>query len=246
MSPDPSQLYYADPKNPQSFNLYTYVLDNPLTNTDPTGMYCSYGSTVADSYDSSQFDYHSSQSECEAADKNGNRGQWVNDAETHQDESGDWVDNEGRQENYAMSQTVDSAPQGQPVTTDQYGSTQFHLDPNYNYDSPEFLNRPTTTIGPIPHTPPPPPSDFQCKVTPTEAMAYHEVAMQLWRQRNGMTLALSSPSDDDTGGAGGRSMVLNTSRGWRPFGSAGADAKFNAAGAAVDMGLAALACKNTK
>src|SRR5271163_45379 len=26
MSPDPSQLYFADPTNPQSFNLYTYAL----------------------------------------------------------------------------------------------------------------------------------------------------------------------------------------------------------------------------
>jgi hypothetical protein len=37
MSPDPSQLYYADPTNPQSFNLYAYVYNNPLINIDPTG-----------------------------------------------------------------------------------------------------------------------------------------------------------------------------------------------------------------
>jgi len=30
MSPDPSGLYYADPTNPQSLNLYAYVLNNPL------------------------------------------------------------------------------------------------------------------------------------------------------------------------------------------------------------------------
>jgi RHS repeat-associated protein len=40
MSPDPSALYYADPTNPQSFNLYSYVLNNPLTNIDPTGLDC--------------------------------------------------------------------------------------------------------------------------------------------------------------------------------------------------------------
>jgi RHS repeat-associated protein len=39
-SPDPSQLYYADPSNPQSFNLYSYVLNNPLVNVDPDGLKC--------------------------------------------------------------------------------------------------------------------------------------------------------------------------------------------------------------
>jgi RHS repeat-associated protein len=38
MSPDPSQLYYANPTNPQSFNLYSYVQNSPLINIDPTGM----------------------------------------------------------------------------------------------------------------------------------------------------------------------------------------------------------------
>ena len=95
MSPDPSGLMYADPTNPQSFNLYAYALNNPLKNTDPTGMYCDYGSTEADEFDSSQFDFHSSQSECEAVDENGNQGHWINDAETHQDENGDWLTTKG-------------------------------------------------------------------------------------------------------------------------------------------------------
>jgi len=40
MSPDPSQLYYADPANPQSLNLYSYGQNNPLINIDPNGMDC--------------------------------------------------------------------------------------------------------------------------------------------------------------------------------------------------------------
>jgi hypothetical protein len=40
MSPDTSQLFYADQTNPQSLNLYAYVRNNPLMNTDPSGMEC--------------------------------------------------------------------------------------------------------------------------------------------------------------------------------------------------------------
>jgi len=40
MSPDPSQLYYADRTDPQGLNLYAYALNNPLTNLDPTGLSC--------------------------------------------------------------------------------------------------------------------------------------------------------------------------------------------------------------
>jgi hypothetical protein len=47
MSPDPSQLYYANPNNPQSLNLYTYAQNSPLVNIDPTGM----SSSIVDSSD---------------------------------------------------------------------------------------------------------------------------------------------------------------------------------------------------
>ena len=42
MSPDPSGLAYANLANPQSFNLYSYVRNNPLVNIDPTGLKCQY------------------------------------------------------------------------------------------------------------------------------------------------------------------------------------------------------------
>ena len=43
LSPDPSQLYFADLTNPQSFNLYSYGYNNPLTDIDPSGMdACAY------------------------------------------------------------------------------------------------------------------------------------------------------------------------------------------------------------
>ena len=38
--PDPTGLGYADPTNPQSLNLYSYAQNNPLSNSDPTGLSC--------------------------------------------------------------------------------------------------------------------------------------------------------------------------------------------------------------
>ena len=38
LSPDPSQLSYADPRNPQSLNLYSYALNSPLSYIDPSGL----------------------------------------------------------------------------------------------------------------------------------------------------------------------------------------------------------------
>jgi RHS repeat-associated protein len=114
LSPDPTQLYYADPANPQSFNLYSYVRNNPLANIDPTGLDCENGEGMdlgqggGDHADPSQWDYHSSQSECETADENGNSGQWTNDAYTHPTASGDWADDDNRPELYTMGGTAAS------------------------------------------------------------------------------------------------------------------------------------------
>ena len=99
-SPDPSGLAYADQENPQSLNLYAYALNNPLKNTDPTGMYCYYGSTDADVGDNSQYDMHSSQGECTQADENGNKGQWVDDPHTDVNVS---ANGDGSMDSYSSS-----------------------------------------------------------------------------------------------------------------------------------------------
>ncbi|WP_353066434.1 RHS repeat-associated core domain-containing protein [Tunturibacter psychrotolerans] len=51
MNVDPSGLAYADPTNPQSFNLYSYVLNNPLSFIDSTGLTCQTNSSDGTVYD---------------------------------------------------------------------------------------------------------------------------------------------------------------------------------------------------
>lgn len=40
MNPDPAGTAAANPANPQSWNRYTYVMDNPVTGIDPSGLLC--------------------------------------------------------------------------------------------------------------------------------------------------------------------------------------------------------------
>jgi RHS repeat-associated protein len=129
MSPDPSGLAYADPTNPQIFNLYAYALNNPLKYTDPTGMYCYYGDTTPgspDNTDDSQYDYQSSQSECETPDENGNSGQWINDDETHQTPDGDWVDNDNRPQGFTKFITGPTSPTIQDSVDQTLGAVQYY------------------------------------------------------------------------------------------------------------------------
>lgn len=54
MSPDPGNVG-ANPANPQTWNMYSYGLNNPLRVTDPTGLYVCEDSTNCDSQNDKNF-----------------------------------------------------------------------------------------------------------------------------------------------------------------------------------------------
>src|SRR6266566_5065168 len=57
MHPDPAGLAAVDPSNPQSWNRYAYVLNNPLALIDPLGLYCVLnGQTVDDDFEECESD----------------------------------------------------------------------------------------------------------------------------------------------------------------------------------------------
>ena len=62
MTPDPSGLTLASLSDPQSFNLYAYARNNPLINTDPTGLDCVYANDNNDGVES--IDHNSNSGEC--------------------------------------------------------------------------------------------------------------------------------------------------------------------------------------
>lgn len=62
MSPDPAGLLEQKPGYPQSWNLYTYAMNNPLVIIDPTGLDCVYANDAGNGVES--IDHNSNSGEC--------------------------------------------------------------------------------------------------------------------------------------------------------------------------------------
>jgi len=79
MSPDSGWFLAADPSNPQSWNMYAYAMNNPLSNVDPDGYDCVYLSDSGTDIDGQNgIDTNSNSGECGS-----NGGYWVDGTVTH-------------------------------------------------------------------------------------------------------------------------------------------------------------------
>jgi RHS repeat-associated protein len=80
-SPDPGWFFASRLENPQTWNQYSYVLNNPLSATDPDGYDCVYLNNAGNGVES--VDQNSSQGECSGdANQKGSGGFWVNGTAT--------------------------------------------------------------------------------------------------------------------------------------------------------------------
>jgi RHS repeat-associated protein len=250
-SPDPGWLLAADLTNPQSWNMYSYVLNNPLINIDPTGMECVWDDGSYDAADDKQTG--------NAAGCSGQGGTYVDpnlfehaaltNGQNANIQYGSWSGqaNSNLAQNWTSpSITSDATPQNAGVTYDNFGTAHFNLDPNYNYNSPDFVNRPTSSIGPTPPPPVlPPPSLYECLADPDDAMAIHRAAQQM----NAGQRINPGPGDESAMGKAGQQIRFyggNAKQQLRMIGNADADTQFSGGALIASQAAASGQCLLTK
>jgi RHS repeat-associated protein len=120
--PDPAGIFVADGSSPQSWNLYAYVLNNPLINIDPFGLFCVWDNTGNGSdggYDSPDDPDTGSPTKCRDAG-----GNWFDGSPSDWGLAGDWSDQQnaglaaqlGQQADYTFhTQATAPMPGAAPV-----------------------------------------------------------------------------------------------------------------------------------
>lgn len=251
MSPDPSGLYFADPANPQSLNLYSYAQNNPLTNVDPTGLDCVHINNDTGAYEGFESGDCNNSTEALA-----NTGHYI-DGTVNQ------ISFNGQNQVTGYDASTSSGMFDTPGASNS-GPAAFNLNPYTNtFTNPgqsitvtANQSQGPNTIGSVLTTPihgpiqPPNPNithyvsayhppaapkvtgDPACYGAPDSVSAIHSI-----QQGNAQ-----GQSQGSTDGSFGASIWQSTTQGNRPFGNAGANAGFNAGFMGLDYAVSVANC----
>jgi RHS repeat-associated protein len=190
LSPDPSGLTHADLENPQSFNLYNYVGNRPLTLTDLDGL-CWAGFQWA----------------CNIVQRVENRALGFG---FQTDDQIDRNPNKRSQKKIQSDREKSYRREHQPAPSLPKPGTPGYIDVQLpTGPQPRLTVRATPPLTPAPM----PPSPADCVGDPDNAMGIHQLAMQAWSAKNNLPAGSSPPSDDDAGGGGGTGGAYLNMRG---------------------------------
>jgi RHS repeat-associated protein len=130
IQPDPSGLAAVDPSNPQSWNRYAYVLNNPLSFIDPTGLECVWDDGSFDSND----DPRTGNPKQGRANCASDGGTWYEPTDFANRGLGDWSPNP----NSELAGEIQQMQGGDPAATFYAQSTaQIPSDPANNGQQPK-------------------------------------------------------------------------------------------------------------
>jgi RHS repeat-associated protein len=247
-SPDPGWTDAVDLANPQSWNLYSYVLNNPLINIDPDGLDCVYINNDTGKYEGFNT------GDCNNSDPNkANTGNYI-DGTVNGGAAGLSINNQGVVTGYSATSDNGSTlfgsfttPPGAPSSNSPGQIPQLSMLPNV-LDPPSISSPNPTgiTIGPTPKPPTlPPPSLYECLVNPDDAMAIHRAAQQM----NAGQRINPGAGDESAMGKAGQQIRFyggNAKQQLRMIGDANADSQFSGGALIASQAAASGQCLLTK